>query len=611
MKRSIDRGRAAPRRLGGVRAGGSAGGERDRRSLLPARRQRRLRRPPLRARTSTTRPRATGCAGVATIDATAKQALSSFNLDLVGLTVRSVKVGGRAARAGAARGGELTIVPRAALRPGRRFRTVIAYDGEPDVRGRTAGGRLHPHRRRRADRGRAATSPPPGSRSTTTRPTGPPTRSGSRSRAGWRRSPTASWSASRPRRRARSGTGRPRAAGAVPRDGVDRPVRVCAPTRSTGSSTGTRSTPTCCRSRSRAPAPATRSPGSAQPSLQAPDADDRRPRGRRDSCRSGSTATPSRAPTSSSSRPARPGADDWTTLPDREGHAARVTGVRLPGTLKLHPFLRHYQTADADGDCALAGHDGQPGGRRSGAERGYEQWTVDLARYAGRSVEVSLSYVERRRVAQFGGVYVDDVVVTGAAGLDLLRGRRRPARRLDRPRRAGRQQGQPERLDRGTVEQAPPSVGTSAQAALARQPEILDFLAGAVRAVSLLGRRLDRRRRPRPRLRAREPDAARSTRPCSSRTRRRGERTRRRPRARPPVGRRLAAGRRLARRLAQRGLRLLRRVAVERARRASMTAQAIFDAYARTPASRAGWRLKIGDPGPRTCSTRRSTRAAR
>ena len=29
-----------------------------------------------------------------------------------------------------------------------------------------------------------------------------------------------------------------------------------------------------------------------------------------------------------------------------------------------------------------------------------------------------------------------------------------------------------------------------------------------------------------------------------------------------------------------------------------MTAQAIFDAYARTPASATGWRLKIGDPGP-------------
>ena len=50
--------------------------------------------------------------GVATITAKATQDLSAFNLDLDGLTVRSVKVGGRAAK-WRRKGGELTIVPRA------------------------------------------------------------------------------------------------------------------------------------------------------------------------------------------------------------------------------------------------------------------------------------------------------------------------------------------------------------------------------------------------------------------------------------------------------------------------------------------------------------------
>src|SRR3954471_10642031 len=68
--------------------------------------------------------------GVATIDATAKQSLSSFNLDLVGLSVRSVRVGGKRARFRRT-GGELTIVPRAGLRAGRRFQAVVAYDGVP------------------------------------------------------------------------------------------------------------------------------------------------------------------------------------------------------------------------------------------------------------------------------------------------------------------------------------------------------------------------------------------------------------------------------------------------------------------------------------------------
>ena len=70
--------------------------------------------------------------GVATIEARATQALSSFNLDFVGLTVRSVTVGRRAAD-WSRTGGELTVVPRTALRERSRFVVTVVYDGVPQT----------------------------------------------------------------------------------------------------------------------------------------------------------------------------------------------------------------------------------------------------------------------------------------------------------------------------------------------------------------------------------------------------------------------------------------------------------------------------------------------
>jgi aminopeptidase N len=69
--------------------------------------------------------------GVARIRARATQNLSRFNLDLVGLTVRSIKVNGR--RASWTRdGGELTVRPRKGVRDGRMFVTKVRYVGIPE-----------------------------------------------------------------------------------------------------------------------------------------------------------------------------------------------------------------------------------------------------------------------------------------------------------------------------------------------------------------------------------------------------------------------------------------------------------------------------------------------
>jgi aminopeptidase N len=69
--------------------------------------------------------------GTATIEATATQGLSAFNLDLEGLEVTSVTVDGDDARAGRA-GAELTVTPAEPLADGDDFTTVVAYEGVPE-----------------------------------------------------------------------------------------------------------------------------------------------------------------------------------------------------------------------------------------------------------------------------------------------------------------------------------------------------------------------------------------------------------------------------------------------------------------------------------------------
>ncbi len=72
--------------------------------------------------------------GTVLIQARATQNLSSFNLDLEGLTVRSIEVDRH--RAGWTRNGqELTVTPRKGLRSGSRFVTKITYDGVPVTHG--------------------------------------------------------------------------------------------------------------------------------------------------------------------------------------------------------------------------------------------------------------------------------------------------------------------------------------------------------------------------------------------------------------------------------------------------------------------------------------------
>ena len=72
--------------------------------------------------------------GTATVTANATQALSSFNLDLVGLDVSKVTVDGAPATQ-THTGGELVVTPAAPVGNGARFTTVVTYGGVPGAVG--------------------------------------------------------------------------------------------------------------------------------------------------------------------------------------------------------------------------------------------------------------------------------------------------------------------------------------------------------------------------------------------------------------------------------------------------------------------------------------------
>ncbi|MEV7137902.1 M14 family metallopeptidase [Streptomyces tauricus] len=87
------------------------------------------------------------------------------------------------------------------------------------------------------------------------------------------------------------------------------------------------------------------------------------------------------------------GADDWTTLPDKGG----ATGTAVPAECEAgffmqgHPALARYLTRGATA-CTPTGTSGS-WNSFTGASAGWQQVEFDLSAYAGKTVEVSLSYL--------------------------------------------------------------------------------------------------------------------------------------------------------------------------------------------------------------------------
>jgi hypothetical protein len=106
------------------------------------------------------------------------------------------------------------------------------------------------------------------------------------------------------------------------------------------------------------------------------------------------------------------GQDDWTTLPDQNGHTSTDTGQSCAaGWVDIHPFTAHYQTFDrAAATCTPTGTTGT-WNAATGDSGGWQQWNVDLSAYAGKQVEVSITYISDWATQDLG-VFVDDVQIS-------------------------------------------------------------------------------------------------------------------------------------------------------------------------------------------------------
>jgi hypothetical protein len=170
------------------------------------------------------------------------------------------------------------------------------------------------------------------------------------------------------------------------------------------------------------------------------------------------------------------GLDDWTTLPDSNGHTSQDTGAPCPFWLGLHPFLTHYETDDGVGGCTPTGTNGGEWWAATGASDGYEEWSFDLAAYAGTSVEVSISYASDD-VVQRNGLFVDDVVVSTGEGTTSFEN---DGDTLDGWTVLGAPAGsEPNSNDwiAGTAADGPATLGDVARGSLDRESEMLGFLA--------------------------------------------------------------------------------------------------------------------------------------
>jgi hypothetical protein len=168
------------------------------------------------------------------------------------------------------------------------------------------------------------------------------------------------------------------------------------------------------------------------------------------------------------------GQPNRTTLEDMNGHTSQDPGFSCPFWLGLHPILNRYQTDNGDGTCSPHGSSGE-WWAATGASDGWEQWQVDLSAYAGSDVKVSISYATDDFV-QLAGAFVDDVVVSTGPGTTSFED---DGNTFDGWTVPGAPDGSaPNTNDwiAGTTADTPEPLGALAEKSFARQPEIIKFL---------------------------------------------------------------------------------------------------------------------------------------
>ena len=184
-----------------------------------------------------------------------------------------------------------------------------------------------------------------------------------------------------------------------------------------------------------------------------------------------------------------PAGNDWTTLPDANGHTSDDPGA-CPGFLDANPFMEHYLTQVLDpGDPADPNDDFvrcDPGGSTgdwnaaSGMSEGWETWSIALANATAAPIqrEISITY-ESDESVQGRGVVIDDLVVSSGPGStsfendgNVMDGWVAPAARPDSP------PDNPNTWTASDFVAGIPGLGVGALKSFDRKPEIIGWEAG-------------------------------------------------------------------------------------------------------------------------------------
>ena len=90
------------------------------------------------------------------------------------------------------------------------------------------------------------------------------------------------------------------------------------------------------------------------------------------------------------------GQDDWTTLPDKNGHTSDDIGGALRHRLGHDPPVPATTTRPTRrrrSDCTNTGTTGE-WNAATGNSGGFQDWEIDLSAYKGKQVEVSITYAQ-------------------------------------------------------------------------------------------------------------------------------------------------------------------------------------------------------------------------
>jgi hypothetical protein len=183
------------------------------------------------------------------------------------------------------------------------------------------------------------------------------------------------------------------------------------------------------------------------------------------------------------------GGTDWTTLPDANGHTSQDVGA-CPFFLDFNPFLDHYLTPivvnpndpgtpdDDELSCDPVGTTGV-WHAASGASDGWETWSIPLANTGAttRQVEVSITYASDGFI-QGQGVTVDDVVVSTGQGTTSFEADGNTLDGWTTPAAPAGSEPNPNTWATSSFVPAVPGLGASALVSFDRQPEIIAFEAG-------------------------------------------------------------------------------------------------------------------------------------